>query len=217
MVAGILPREFRMFRALNREPDVYMPLALERDNLSREDHSRNMYARLRPGVTLGQAHAELHAIARRLEQDFPATNSGLGVRLLPLPRAFAECGRSLLLTLLAAVTLVLCIACVTARPSSSGAGKRAPEGDGRPPRNRLRPGTNRAAVAHGEFAACSGGRNNGLPLAVRAAHVLDARITHMQVLRMHAFRIGCGSPCPCRFCRRWSSAWRRPFGAPGWI
>src|SRR5260370_31519588 len=44
------------------------------------------YVRLKPGVTAEQAQAEIAAVAKRLENDFPATNRGRGVRLFPLWR-----------------------------------------------------------------------------------------------------------------------------------
>ncbi|MGI9103127.1 MAG: ADOP family duplicated permease [Terriglobales bacterium] len=72
------------------------------------------FIRLKPGVTREQAEQEISAVARRLEADFPATNRGRGVRLLPLWQAPFN-GSSVLLPTLkitAVVTfLVLLIAC----------------------------------------------------------------------------------------------------------
>jgi predicted permease len=42
------------------------------------------YGKLKPGVTIEQAQAEISAVAQRLEHDYPATNRGIGVRLYPL-------------------------------------------------------------------------------------------------------------------------------------
>ena len=72
------------------------------------------YARLRPGVTIEQAQAELSAIASRLETDYPATNRGRGVRLFPLWQTPFNNAGALLPTLgiaLVVVLSVLVIAC----------------------------------------------------------------------------------------------------------
>jgi macrolide transport system ATP-binding/permease protein len=72
------------------------------------------YAFLKPGVTRQQAQAELNAIAQRLENDFPDTNRGHGVELIPLWKTpFNGAGNmspTLAITM-AVVFLVLLIAC----------------------------------------------------------------------------------------------------------
>jgi predicted permease len=72
------------------------------------------FVRLKPGVSLQQAQAEIAAAARRLENDFPATNRGRGVQLVPLWQSPFNSAAVLLPTLgiaLAVVSLVLLIAC----------------------------------------------------------------------------------------------------------
>ncbi len=72
------------------------------------------YARLKPGVTIGQAQQEMSAIAARLESDFPATNRGRGIKLWPLWQTPFNNAGTLLPTLgimLAVVVFVLLIAC----------------------------------------------------------------------------------------------------------
>src|SRR3989442_7315747 len=54
------------------------------------------FVRLKPGVTLEQAQAEISAVTRRLEADYPETNRGPGIRLWPLGRAPFNPARSLL-------------------------------------------------------------------------------------------------------------------------
>src|SRR4030095_5647361 len=68
-------------------------------------------ARLRPGVTLEEAASEMEAIARRLADQYPETNAGVGFRLGPM-RAFMtrDVGTQLVL-LLGAVIFVQLIAC----------------------------------------------------------------------------------------------------------
>src|SRR6267378_3703065 len=72
------------------------------------------YARLKPGVTLSQAQQEISAVAKRLEQDYPVTNRGRGIKLWPLWQTPFNNANTLLPTLeimLAVVVFVLLIAC----------------------------------------------------------------------------------------------------------
>ena len=72
------------------------------------------FVRLKPGVTLEQAQAEISAVAKRLEAAYPATNRGRGIRLYPLWQTPFNNAGTLLPTLgisLAVVVFVLLIAC----------------------------------------------------------------------------------------------------------
>jgi len=72
------------------------------------------YVRLKQGVTIQQAQAELSAVAARLEQDYPGTNRGRGIRLFPLWQTPFNNAGALLPTLgiaLVVVLSVLLIAC----------------------------------------------------------------------------------------------------------
>ncbi len=71
----------------------------------------DVIARLAPDVSLEQAQAEMDAIARRLEEAFPDTNTGEGVAVVPLISSIVSEARPLLLLLLGAVGFVLLIAC----------------------------------------------------------------------------------------------------------
>ena len=125
-VVGVLPSDFRIFRVLNRELDIYIPLTLDHTQLRREGMTAEtgtrsdseqimfVYARLKPGVSLEQAQAEMDTFYRRLEQEHPRANSGLGVKLVSLPVQWSEGFRPTLLMLLAAVGFVLLIACANA-------------------------------------------------------------------------------------------------------
>jgi putative ABC transport system permease protein len=68
-------------------------------------------ARLKPGISMGQAQAEMDTIARRLEQAYPATNKDRGVLLIPADEEFTGEFQSTLLVLLGAVAFVLLISC----------------------------------------------------------------------------------------------------------
>jgi putative ABC transport system permease protein len=95
------------------DSDVFLPLGPKVVSPDREDHTLDaVYGRLKAGVTLAQATAELSALARQLELEHPDTNAGWNVRLLPLFRAqVSEELQRALLVLLAAVGLLLLIAC----------------------------------------------------------------------------------------------------------
>jgi putative ABC transport system permease protein len=69
-------------------------------------------ARLRPGVTLEQARSEMALIAKRLEQQYPLYDTGVGANVNLLHDQIVQNARPALLVLLAAVALVLLIACV---------------------------------------------------------------------------------------------------------
>jgi putative ABC transport system permease protein len=78
-IVGILPPEFRFIRFFRGgEFELWMPLALEPSQLSRAEHSVSVYGRLKPGITLAQAAAEMDTINRRLAQQYPETNKDVG-------------------------------------------------------------------------------------------------------------------------------------------
>ncbi|MBS0661302.1 MAG: ABC transporter permease [Verrucomicrobia bacterium] len=95
--------------------DVYIPLGELRSQpgtLNRGSHGGySALARLRPGVTLEQARADLDVIAARLEQKYPDTNAGRRVRAVRLLDALVDNYRHSLWLLLGAVGAVLLIAC----------------------------------------------------------------------------------------------------------
>src|SRR4029077_19868968 len=78
---------------------------------NRDSHSYDVVARLKPGVTIAQAQDDISGIARELEHEFPATNTGRGVTVIPLVDDTVGTVRTALLLLTGAVALVLLIAC----------------------------------------------------------------------------------------------------------
>jgi predicted permease len=96
------------------DPDdqLWVPLGLNPDELtSRVNHFLNVFARLKPGMTLAQAQTEMNLIARRLTQLYPQSNTGQTVDLVLLHEDIAGPVRPALLVLGGAVTLVLVIVC----------------------------------------------------------------------------------------------------------
>jgi putative ABC transport system permease protein len=69
-------------------------------------------ARLAPGVTLEQAGEAMSALATRLAENYPDSNAGMGANILSLEEYQVGDIRTWLLMLLAAVAMVLLIACV---------------------------------------------------------------------------------------------------------
>ena len=111
-VAGILPAEFRFHRSSEVFTTI-APFARQFFMNMRENHNNAFaIARLDDGVSLEAAQARMDAIARRLEQDYPAANKGIGVVVEPLRDRLIESSRTLILVSLGAVGLVLLIACV---------------------------------------------------------------------------------------------------------
>ena len=106
-IAGVVPHELgEMVHA-----DLWLPTAIDPNNPERQNHNYGIVARLKPGVTVEQARAEMMVIARRLEIAYPATNTGWGITLSPMAEMFTGRIRPVLLILLGAVGLLLLIAC----------------------------------------------------------------------------------------------------------
>ncbi len=108
-VIGVMPRS----QQYPLETDLWLPLAqMDRgERTSRQYHAVDVVGRLRPGVTRDDAAAELNTIATRLAQSYPATNRGIGLRVVSLRDALVGNLRTTLLALFGSVTLVLLVAC----------------------------------------------------------------------------------------------------------
>ncbi len=107
IVVGVAPRELE---ALGRV-DLWIPIGKNLALTRRDNHNYGILARLKPGVPVRQAQAEMDGIARRLEQQYPATNAGVGALVIPIDELFSGPIRPALMVLLAAVGFLLLIAC----------------------------------------------------------------------------------------------------------
>ena len=81
------------------------------DRAVRNNHNYRGVAKLKPGVTVATAQADLTAISERLAQQYPADNKDWGALVVPLQDDLVSDARTALLVLLGAVALVLLIAC----------------------------------------------------------------------------------------------------------
>lgn len=109
-IVGVLPASFQ-FPFLGLE--VWKPLAFTNDDLAnRSNYLLQVFARMRDGTSIERAKADMQAVASRLEQDYPDTNTGVGVRIEDLHEAFVGGSRNLMMVLFGAVVMVLLIACV---------------------------------------------------------------------------------------------------------
>ena len=108
LVAGVMPASFRF-------PDfaqMWTPMAwTDQERAVRGEHHYMVIARLKPGVELKQAQAEMNTISGRLEQLYPEDDKGWGAVVVPLHDDLVRDVRPALLILLGAVTFVLLIAC----------------------------------------------------------------------------------------------------------
>jgi predicted permease len=108
-VVGVMPREFKFAPFWATKTELWAPLALGARLTDRGGGSLRVFARLKPGVTLTNAQAEMTAITSRLEGEFPGTNQDL--KVVSLREKVVGNIRSALLVLLGAVAFVLLIAC----------------------------------------------------------------------------------------------------------
>ena len=109
-VVGVMPAGFRFYV----DADVWLPLRLNGERATaRRFHNWVAVGRLRPGVSLARAQAEVSAIAKRLERLYPDSNARMGLRLSGLHDALVQRLRPQLLLISAAVGLMLLIACGT--------------------------------------------------------------------------------------------------------
>jgi putative ABC transport system permease protein len=114
-VIGVMPASFqtpRLTGAMLVEPELWAPFAPDLNDWTRDSRAVDAgIARLKPGVSLEQAGAEMKAIAGQLEQQYPETNAGAGVSIASLHESLVGKSRTALLIFLVAVGFVLLIAC----------------------------------------------------------------------------------------------------------
>ena len=93
--------------------DLWLPMNLDADpsDKTRFSHFLRPVGRLKAGITLDQAQADVDIIAAQLDQQFPESNEGFSLRLVPLREQLVGGSRTTVLVLFGAVAFVLLIAC----------------------------------------------------------------------------------------------------------
>jgi predicted permease len=110
-VVGVMPASFQFFESDVR---LWVPLALDQEDwANRGGHFLKVVARMKPGVPIAQAQADMNGIMRRIAADHPGeTMEGkLGAVVLPMREQMVGESRGSLIVLLVAVAFVLLIAC----------------------------------------------------------------------------------------------------------
>src|SRR5712692_5486936 len=109
-IIGVLPPDFK-FATENFA--LWAPLGTDPNYRSRDDHNLLVFARLKDGVTLPQAQAQMNGVAQQLAREYPTTSAGWGITVRPLQRFYSSVRniRQTLWVLLAAVGFLLLIAC----------------------------------------------------------------------------------------------------------
>jgi predicted permease len=108
-VIGVMPKNFHF---PNREADVWAPMQFQEEEFQdRNDNYLHVFARLKPGVTLEQARADLGVVTAQLKQQYPKENGKTEANIYFLRDDFSRALRLALLALMAAAGCVLLIAC----------------------------------------------------------------------------------------------------------
>jgi putative ABC transport system permease protein len=111
-IIGVLPASYRHVEENpDRSADVFVPYGFNTASPNRGAHFIRAVGRLGPGARLDAARLELETIAARLAAEYPISNHGQTVRMLPLHDGMVGDSRQSLLVLSVAVGLVLLIAC----------------------------------------------------------------------------------------------------------
>jgi predicted permease len=114
-IVGVLPANFHLTIDRFRSCDLYVPIG-QFLNPALTDRGAGLgihgIARLKPGVTLAQAQADMAQVSQQLAKAYPRENNGISAKLVSFKHAMVRNVQPLLLVLMGAVAFVLLIACV---------------------------------------------------------------------------------------------------------
>src|SRR5256885_15556128 len=109
-IIGIIPATFDLQQATFRPSDLYVPIG-QWGNTALPIRSAGLglhgVGRLKPGVSIEQARADMAIVAQNLSAAYPDANKGVGTTMVPLGEAVTGEGRPCLLALLGAVAVVV--------------------------------------------------------------------------------------------------------------
>jgi putative ABC transport system permease protein len=108
VVVGVMPPGFYF---PTREVEFWRPIALNPANATRGGHFIGVIARLKPGISNEQANTEMRTIAQRLGTEYPKTNANESAEAVEIGELIVGPVRPMLFTLMAAVAVVILIAC----------------------------------------------------------------------------------------------------------
>jgi predicted permease len=111
IVIGVMPREFA-WQFWSGPRQLWVPVGYTKTDFGRGNNSFIAIARLKPGVSVAQARAEMAAVGSNLTRQYPREDADMGATVSPLGDFGMQGLRTTMLTLLAAVAFVLLIACV---------------------------------------------------------------------------------------------------------
>jgi predicted permease len=114
-VAGVIPASFHLVAPSFRDSDVYVPIGQWNNNMLLKRGAGlgiHGFGRLKPGVAIEQARADMGTLTSNLAAAYPADDKGISANLVPLKQRMIGDVQPFLLVLLGAVGFVLLIACV---------------------------------------------------------------------------------------------------------
>jgi predicted permease len=113
-IVGVMPRSFAYPVGSEKPTEIYWPIAFTNtDKVRGGGRNYNWFAlaRLKPGVSVQQAHEQMNRVAAALDEQYPKFSPGMRVRVVTLHHHLVGKVRNWMLMLLGAVVLVLLIAC----------------------------------------------------------------------------------------------------------
>lgn len=114
-IIGVMPPDFQLFIKkkswVGKPAELWAPYPITTERRTRQGRYLETVARLKPGVTVAQAKAEMNLIGQNLTKQYPDFNTGWGVAVVPIREQLSGPFRSALFVLSAAVGFVLLIAC----------------------------------------------------------------------------------------------------------